>query len=96
VLAAWDRQQRRFRDHPRVLNNAQMGVAEIREHCRLPREALGFLRVAMAKLQLSPRAFHGVLRLARTIADLAGREQIGEEEVAEAIAYRVLDRGGGT
>ena len=95
VLAAWERQQRRFRDHPRVLSNAQLSVAEIREHCRLPREALGFLRVAMARLQLSPRAFHGVLRLARTIADLAEREQIGEEEVAEAIAYRVLDRGGG-
>jgi magnesium chelatase family protein len=95
VLVAWERQQHRFEGHGRVLNNAQMSVGDIREHCRLRREALGFLRVAMTKLQLRPRAFHRVLRLSRTIGDLAGRERIGEEDVAEAIAYRVLDRGSG-
>ncbi|MBD3236393.1 MAG: hypothetical protein GF330_06805, partial [Candidatus Eisenbacteria bacterium] len=95
VMMAWERQRHSFRDHPRVLCNAQMSVPEISSHCRLPRQALGFLRVAMSRLQLSPRAFHRVLRLARTIADLAGSEGIAEEHVAEAIAYRVLDRGGG-
>jgi magnesium chelatase family protein len=94
VAVAWERQRVRFAGHPRVLFNAQMALGEIREHCRLGAQPLGLLRMAVQKLGLSPRAYHKALRLARTIADLAGAEAIGEAHVAEAIAYRVLDRRG--
>ena len=50
------------------------------------------LRTAVARLGMSPRAFHRVLRLSRTIADLAGSDEITETHVAEAIGYRLLDR----
>ena len=70
-----------------------MGLPEIRAHCRLSTRPLGLLRMAVGRLGLSPRAFHKVLRLSRTIGDLAGAEEIEEAHVAEAIAYRVLDRG---
>ncbi len=95
VTAAWERQQARFAGSERVHFNAQMGLAEIREHCRLSDGPLGLLRMAMSRLRLSPRGYHRVLKVARTISDLAGQEEMGEEHVAEAIAYRVLDRGKG-
>lgn len=95
VAAAWERQRARFAEHPRVLFNAQMRVAEIREHCALSTRPLGLLRMAMSRLALSPRAYHKILRLARTIADLAGAEGITETHVAEAVGYRGLDRGRG-
>jgi magnesium chelatase family protein len=96
VADAWERQQERLRDHPRVVCNAQMGLAEIRTFCNLQRRPLGLLRMAVSRLGLSPRAFHRVLRLSRTIADLAGSGEIGEVHVAEAISYRLLDRGVGS
>jgi magnesium chelatase family protein len=95
VAAAWERQRGRFAGHPRVTFNAQMRVGEVREHCVLSTRPLGLLRMAMSRLSLSPRAYHKVLRLARTIADLAGAEEIGEAHVAEAVGYRGLDRGRG-
>jgi len=95
VSRAWERQRERFTGHPRVLFNAQMALGEIREHCRIGPRPLGLLRMAVQKLGLSPRAYHKVLRLSRTIADLAGADEIAEAHVAEAIAYRVLDREGG-
>jgi magnesium chelatase family protein len=93
VMAAWERQRARFCESERVLFNAQMGLSEIRAHCRLSTRPLGLLRMAVGRLGLSPRAFHKVLRLSRTIADLAASDGIEEAHVAEAIAYRVLDRG---
>jgi magnesium chelatase family protein len=93
VAIAWQRQRERFREHPHVVCNAQMGVQEIRTWCSLSRAPLGLLRMGVLRLGLSPRAYHRVLRLARTIADLAASEAIGEAHVAEAISYRLLDRG---
>jgi magnesium chelatase family protein len=95
VSSAWAREQRRFEGHAHVLCNAQMRLPEIRRHCVLKARPLGLLRMAMSRLNLSPRAYHRVLRIARTIADLAGVDEIAEAHVAEAIAYRVLDRGRG-
>lgn len=92
VREAWERQQSRFRADPRILFNAQMGLQETRSHCRLQKKPLGMLRTAVARLGMSPRAFHRVLRLSRTIADLAGSDEITETHVAEAIGYRLLDR----
>jgi magnesium chelatase family protein len=71
--------------------NALLGSREIDRHCATGREGGELLRHALARLLLSARAYHRVLRVARTIADLAGAGAIGAEHVAEAIQYRRLD-----
>jgi magnesium chelatase family protein len=88
VQAARERQAARFAATPRVTANADMGPAEVRQHCQVDPAAQPLLRAAMQRLQLSARAFHRVLKLARTIADLAGAEVIGAPHLAEAIQYR--------
>ena len=69
-----------------------MRIPEIHSHCRLDRAGESLLRTAIQRLGLSARAFHRVLKLSRTIADLAGAEFPAEEHVAEAVQYRSLDR----
>jgi len=71
--------------------NALLGTRAIDRHCATNRDGDQLLRHALARLLLSARAYHRVLRLARTIADLAGAATIGAEHVAEAIQYRRLD-----
>ena len=71
--------------------NALLGTREIDRHCATGREGAELLRHALARLLLSARAYHRVLRVARSIADLAGAATIGAEHVAEAIQYRRLD-----
>ena len=71
--------------------NALLGTREIDRHCATGREAGELLRHALARLLLSARAYHRVLRVARSIADLAGAAAISAEHVAEAIQYRRLD-----
>lgn len=71
-----------------MTSNADMGVGEIRKFCKLDDAGENLMRVAMRQLQLSARAFHRVLKLARTIADLAGNENIASNHLAEAIQYR--------
>ncbi len=68
--------------------NGTMGPAQIREYCQLGDTAAALMRSAMQQLNLSARAYHRVLKLARTIADLAEAEQIGPAHLAEAIQYR--------
>ena len=82
-------QQARFQG-TRFICNAEMTPTEVREHCqdRLEESGRSLLRLAMQQLSLSARAFHRVLKLARTIADLAGQEEIASQHVAEAIQYR--------
>ena len=65
-----------------------MGAAEIRQWCVLDSAGQSLMRAAMRQLQLSARAYHRVLKLARTIADLAQVEQIGPAHLAEALQYR--------
>jgi magnesium chelatase family protein len=93
VEAARAVQLERFRGLAGVYANAHMGARELRRHCRLADPAEGLLRRAVARLALSARAYHRVLRVARTIADLAGEHAIGVAHVSEAIQYRSLDRG---
>jgi magnesium chelatase family protein len=68
--------------------NADMGPTEVREICRLDETGRNLVRAAMQQLQMSARAFHRILKLARTIADLAGSERIETAHLAEAIQYR--------
>jgi len=91
VVAARGRQLVRFA-RSRIRSNAQMGPRLIRRHCLLPPEGQRLLSLAVARLGLSARGHDRVLRVARTIADLEGKEAIRAEHVAEAIQYRSLDR----
>lgn len=64
----------------------------VREYCPIDAEARTLLERAMERLSLSARAYDRILKVARTIADLAGDERIGTAQIAEAIGYRSLDR----
>jgi magnesium chelatase family protein len=87
VCEARLRQQERFRGK-RPLSNADMGPAEIRTHCILDETGQNLMKAAVRQLSLSARGYHRVLKLARTIADLAGEERIGAAHLAEAVQYR--------
>ena len=87
VTTARVRQAERFKS-TRLLTNADMGPAEVRRHCQLDGAGQRLMQAAMRQLHLSARAYHRVLKLARTIADLAGVEDIGPAHLAEAIQYR--------
>ena len=71
--------------------NALLGTREIDRHCETDKDGDQLLRHALARLLLSARAYHRVLRVARSIADLAGKSAITAEHIAEAIQYRRLD-----
>lgn len=91
VAAARERQRQRLgrgQVGGKLLTNADMGAAEIRQWCVLDSAGQSLMRAAMRQLQLSARAYHRVLKLARTIADLAQVEQIGLAHLAEALQYR--------
>jgi magnesium chelatase family protein len=92
VIAARRRQQARFKDKPKITCNARMGSRELKEHCALEEATMELLKFAMTDLNLSARAYDRILKVARTIADLAGTEKIASEHVSEAIQYRSLDR----
>ncbi|MHB1317255.1 MAG: magnesium chelatase subunit ChlI family protein, partial [Anaerolineae bacterium] len=68
--------------------NADMGPGEVRRHCELDDAGKALIKAAMRQLGLSARGYHRVLKLARTIADLAGSEGIGASHLAEALQYR--------
>ena len=85
-------QRDRFRDQPGVHANAHMSTRDLRRHCRLSQPVETMLRQAVNRLGLSARAYHRVLKIARTIADLTGAGELGTGHVSEAIQYRSLDR----
>ena len=71
-----------------IVCNADMRVGEIRQYCKLQTEGQSLMRAAMTQLNLSARAYHRILKLARTIADLAGCDEIQSVHLAEALQYR--------
>ncbi|CAN2050218.1 Competence protein ComM [Candidatus Magnetomoraceae bacterium gMMP-13] len=77
----------------RIFSNAQMRSRHIRKYCQINNDSHTLLETAVDKLGLSARAYTRVLKIARTIADLNKKDQIGVEHIAEAIQYRSLDRG---
>ncbi len=92
VIAAREIQSKRFADSPDVYSNAQMSSKQIRTHCQIDEAGQVLLKNAMERLGLSARAYDRILKVSRTIADLANSENIKPEHLAEAIQYRSLDR----
>ena len=93
VIKARAIQTERFNEVKGVHCNAQMSERLIRQYAQPDSEGLNILRIAMERLKLSARAYNRILKVARTIADLEGSEQILSSHIAEAIGYRNLDRG---
>ncbi|MEQ3657207.1 MAG: YifB family Mg chelatase-like AAA ATPase [Dokdonia sp.] len=94
VTAARAYQSERFRESKNTHYNAQMNVKQIRKYCSLDASSLQLLKAAMERLHLSARAYDRILKVARTIADLDGKDQIKDQHISEAIQYRSLDREG--
>lgn len=87
-------QQKRFQDHIQLYTNARMSAKLTKLFCPISVAGQKLLQAAMEKLGLSARAYERILKVARTIADLAGSANISEVHLAEAIQYRSLDRAG--
>jgi magnesium chelatase family protein len=94
VTKAREIQSNRFKKIENIHYNAQMNVKQIRTFCKLSEESKNLLKNAMEKLNLSARAYDRILKVARTIADLANSTEILPDHIAEAIQYRSLDREG--
>ena len=92
VVAARKIQQSRFAARPRVSCNARMGSRELKTHCSLDATTMELLKFAMDDFKLSARAYDRILKVARTIADLAASERIISDHISEAVQFRSLDR----
>ena len=97
VMRARKRQEERFREYNKTAKlpihcNAQMSSRQVREFCRLDAEGEKRLEMVMTKLGLSARAHDRILKVARTIADLNGHDDIQIQDIGEAISYREMDR----
>jgi magnesium chelatase family protein len=92
VVSARRRQQARFAERKSTTCNARMTSKELKAYCALDESTLELLKMAMDEMKLSARAYDRILKVARTIADLAGSEKLTADHVSEAIQYRSLDR----
>ena len=93
VIAARKIQEERYKDYNGIHCNAQMTERMLHEFAQPDEKSLDMLRMAMEKLKLSARAYGRILKVARTIADLDGKEKVEMRHVGEAVGYRNLDRG---
>ena len=93
VIRARRIQEERFKPFKGVYANAQMTERMLHQFAEPDAQSLEMLRMAMERLKLSARAYSRILKVARTIADLAGSENVQSQHIAEAIGYRNLDRG---
>ena len=94
VIAARGIQAARFSNDEGIYCNAQMSSKMLRKYCAVDEAGQQLLKAAMARMNLSARAYDRILKVARTIADLAGSERVQTEHLAEAINYRNLDKEG--
>ena len=94
VIKARERQQLRFENYPEIFSNALMPSQMVKEICEINGAGKTLLKTAMERLGLSARAYDRILKVSRTIADLAESDNIRIEHLAEAIQYRSLDREG--
>lgn len=92
VIAARGRQTARFAARPQITCNARMTTRDIKQHCALDATSLEMLRFAMNDMRLSARAYDRILKVARTIADLSGSDNITPDHLSEAVQFRNLDR----
>ena len=93
VIAARKIQEERYKDYNGIHCNAQMTERMLHDFAQPDEKSLDMLRMAMEKLKLSARAYGRILKVARTIADLDGKEKVEMRHVGEAVGYRNLDRG---
>jgi len=91
VIKARERQLERLKGR-KIFCNAQMETREVKKFCQVDEEAKKLLEMAVNRLGFSARGYTRVLKVARTIADLAGEDNINSVHVSEAIQYRVLDK----
>ena len=91
VNKAREIQLERFKDR-QIYSNAKMNEKEFKKFCSLDKECSDLLEVAFKKFNLSARAYNRILKVARTIADLDGKENIEKQHIYEAIQYRTLDK----
>lgn len=89
VSKARNKQSKRFKG--KILTNSEMSNSEIKEYCGITQDGLDLLKMAISSLNLSARGYHRVLKLSRTIADLADSENILAEHIAEALQYRARE-----
>ena len=92
VAVARGRQTERFKSARKTHCNAGMRPRELQKYCRLPPAAQEQIKTAITELNFSARAYDRILKVARTIADLSGSDEIAEDHVYEAIQFRTLDR----
>jgi magnesium chelatase family protein len=92
VIKARDIQLGRFKDKKGIYSNSNMSTKEIKEFCSIGQDCENLMKMAITRFGLSARAYDRILKVSRTIADLAGEENIKPAHISEAIQYRSLDR----
>ncbi len=92
VVKAREIQLKRFKDRKGIYSNSNMTSKEIKEYCRINSDSENLMKMAITKLGLSARAYDRILKVSRTIADLAAENNISSAHISEAIQYRSLDR----